>query len=610
MGKISKITKIILLVIGLTIIVLSSNKFFGYQLSGKKNKTAINNIKNDKNELFFRNNFIEYSYFIHDSIKDKYTLFDENKKEITSILFTEKYCSDIKGYADAIPLAICIDSTETIHKIIALENNETPSFFKMLSDKNFLDNWNNLKLDKAINHKVDAISGATYSSVGIENTIIKRIEIYLDTVSSIRRFEIFKIIGLVLSFMVLVLAIVSFLTQKKSKTLRIVLLFSSIGIIGFWQGEMLNMALLHNWLVNGMDISSQIFLFIVLLTSILIPIITNKQFYCYYLCPFGSAQEMLGKFIPRKLDLSGKIFTLLKYLRFVFLFVIFLFIVLSLDVTLENLEPFMAFNFNVASLGVIILAVVILILSFFINRPWCRFFCPTGAFLSLFCGPRFKLTIRIKTKNIYKIVISILGVIIIILSILLIKKHDESTSKTLVPEKNYSQNDAITTILKRKSVREYTNQRITKDTLELILKAGMSAPSAKNLQPWKFYAIQNKEKLEYLGSKLANATMLKNASAAIIVCGDLERANCEIDSAYWVQDCCAASENILLACEALKLGSVWTAVYPYKDRLDIVKEALEIPDKIIPLNIIAIGYPAKEENAKNKWDIEKIIWKK
>lgn len=609
MVKISKIIKIIILAIGLVIIILTSNKFFGYQLSGEKNKT-VTNIKSDKNELFFRNNFTHYSYFIHDSLKDKYSLFDENKKEITSILFTEKYCSEIKGYADAIPLAICFDSTETIHKIIALENNETPSFFNKLTKNNFFDNWKNINFEEALNKKVDAISCATYSSEGVEKTIIKRIEIYLDTVSSIKRFEIFKIIGLILSFMVFVLAVISFILQKKSKALRIVLLLSSIGIIGFWQGEMLNTALLHNWLINGIDISSQIFLFIVLLTSILIPIITNKQFYCYYLCPFGSAQEMLGKFIPRKLDLSGKIFTLLKYLRFVFLFVIFLFIVLSLDVTLENLEPFMAFNFNVASLGVIILAVVILILSFFINRPWCRFFCPTGAFLSLFCGPRFKLTIRIKTKNIYKIVISILGVIIIILSILLIKKHDESTSKTLVPEKNYSQNDAITTILKRKSVREYTNQRITKDTLELILKAGMSAPSAKNLQPWKFYAIQNKEKLEYLGSKLANATMLKNASAAIIVCGDLERANCEIDSAYWVQDCCAASENILLACEALKLGSVWTAVYPYKDRLDIVKEALEIPDKIIPLNIIAIGYPAKEENAKNKWDIEKIIWKK
>lgn len=568
--------------------------------------------KKDTNEIYFINNFSNYSYFKHDNVKDKYTIFDKNDKEITSILFTKNYCSDIKGYAGEIPLIICIDSLDTIRKIIALDNEETPNFFQKLIDENFLDNWNNLKLKDVISKEVDAISGATYSCSAVEKTLIKRLEIYLNTVSSIQRFEVFKLIGLIFSFLVLIFSVISFYLKKNTKLLRIILLLSCVGIIGFWQGEMLNIALLHNWLINGMDISSQIFLLTVLFVSILIPILSNKQFYCYYLCPFGSAQELIGKINPHKFDVSGRIFTWLKYIRFIFLFIIFLLLIMSADVAIENLEPFLAFNFNIASLGVLILASVFLFLSIIINRPWCKFFCPTGALLSMFSGPILKFNFRLKSKNVITIIISVLLIIITILTILVVKtsKNSEAILINKKGEETLIKTDALTTILKRKSVREYTNQAITKDTLELILKAAMAAPSARNLQPWKFYSIQNKSKLKYLGDNLVNATMLKNATAAIIVCGDLEKAYCEVDSAYWVQDCCAASENILLACESLKLGSVWTAVYPYPDRLKIVKEYFNLPKNIIPLNIIVIGYPAKEEKVKNKWDPNKIIWEK
>ncbi|MDD3685908.1 MAG: nitroreductase family protein, partial [Bacteroidales bacterium] len=104
------------------------------------------------------------------------------------------------------------------------------------------------------------------------------------------------------------------------------------------------------------------------------------------------------------------------------------------------------------------------------------------------------------------------------------------------------------------------------------------------------------------------AKMLYDAQAAIIVCGDMNKAATDVDSAYWVQDCSAASQNILLAAEATGLGAVWTAAYPYLERISPVINTLELPEKIIPLNVIPIGYPNGEDKPKNKWKPENMHW--
>ena len=177
---------------------------------------------------------------------------------------------------------------------------------------------------------------------------------------------------------------------------------------------------------------------------------------------------------------------------------------------------------------------------------------------------------------------------------------------------NYNQrymNETLEMIHNRKSVRHFTDQPVSKEQLEILLRAGMAAPSAVNRQPWVFYVVTQREILDSLSEQLPYAKMLTQAQAAIVVCGDMEKAGNLKDEGYWVQDCAAATENILLAAESMGLGAVWTAAYPYDDRTKAVIKKLNLPETHIPLNVIPLGYPTGEDEPKDKWKAENIIWK-
>ncbi len=162
--------------------------------------------------------------------------------------------------------------------------------------------------------------------------------------------------------------------------------------------------------------------------------------------------------------------------------------------------------------------------------------------------------------------------------------------------------ECLDAIFERKSVRDYDDKPIEKEKLLKLVKAGMAAPSARNLQPWHFLVITDKEKLDSLGEKLPYAKMLKKAPAAVVICGDKSISD------LWNQDCCAATQNLLLAAEDLGLGAVWTALYPREERMKVVEEAFSLPENIVPLNIIPVGYPKGESRPKDKWDKKKVHW--
>ncbi len=166
----------------------------------------------------------------------------------------------------------------------------------------------------------------------------------------------------------------------------------------------------------------------------------------------------------------------------------------------------------------------------------------------------------------------------------------------------------IETIFKRKSVRKFSDQKPDREQLSLLARAGMAAPTAVNKQPWAFIAIDDRQILDALGSKLPYAKMLLKAHAAIVVCGDLSKSLPGWEQQFWVQDCSAATQNILLAAESLGLGAVWTAAYPAKERMEIVMDTLKLPEHIIPLNVIPIGFPAGNEKPKDKWKDDNLHW--
>lgn len=166
---------------------------------------------------------------------------------------------------------------------------------------------------------------------------------------------------------------------------------------------------------------------------------------------------------------------------------------------------------------------------------------------------------------------------------------------------------AIENIMTRTSVRQYTGRAIPDDTLTIILKAAMAAPSAINKQPWEFVVLKDQAKRDKIGEALVGVgDKTKTAGAVVLVCGNKERF-IEQAPEYWVQDCSAATENLLLAVNALELGAVWCGVYPNMDRVEEVRAILGLPDNLIPLNVVTIGYPTALQNPKDKWDTSKII---
>ena len=172
-------------------------------------------------------------------------------------------------------------------------------------------------------------------------------------------------------------------------------------------------------------------------------------------------------------------------------------------------------------------------------------------------------------------------------------------------------NQALDAIYTRTSVRQYDASRaIAKDTVDMILRAAMSAPTAVNRQPWAFVVIDKREILDSLAEGLPYAKMLKHAPLAIIPCGDLDKALEGDGQAFWIQDVSAATENMLIAAHALGLGAVWTGVYPDMERVNDVRKVLGMPDEIIPLCVVPMGYPDGAQTPKDKWDENKVRYNK
>ena len=161
-------------------------------------------------------------------------------------------------------------------------------------------------------------------------------------------------------------------------------------------------------------------------------------------------------------------------------------------------------------------------------------------------------------------------------------------------------------IIARTSVRSYTSQAVEEEKIDMLLRAGMAAPSACNKQPWHFIAITNREILDQIPSFSPYASMVRQAPLAIVVCGDLSKTLEDKEQEFWIQDCAAATENILLMAQGLKLGAVWTALYPLKKRYEGMQQLLNLPTNLIPLNTIVIGYPKEMTKAKDKWKEENI----
>ncbi len=161
----------------------------------------------------------------------------------------------------------------------------------------------------------------------------------------------------------------------------------------------------------------------------------------------------------------------------------------------------------------------------------------------------------------------------------------------------------IETILMRRSIRKFHKTEIPPETIQLLLKAAMYAPSARNTQAWNFIVVTDRHLLDQLAVIHPYAKMLKYAPLAILVCGD---KLIEENESYLAVNCSAATQNLLLAAHSLGLGSVWLGVYPKPDRIQPISDLLNLPLDCIPISMIALGFPDEQREQPQRFCPEKI----
>ncbi len=204
----------------------------------------------------------------------------------------------------------------------------------------------------------------------------------------------------------------------------------------------------------------------------------------------------------------------------------------------------------------------------------------------------------------YHWIILLLSIALIAVSVRLGAQSSSSPEK----EGNSGSDAALDCIMTRASVRSYTDRQVADTTINKILRAGMAAPTAANQQAWQFVVVTDQNLKDSITAAFEYTKMVDKCSFAVVVCGDMNNLfkGDMPDGGFWVEDCSAASENMLLAAHALGLGGVWCGIYPLKERVERLRGILNLPSNLTPLNVMAFGYPAQSVAPKDKWTPSKI----
>ncbi|MDD4651182.1 MAG: nitroreductase family protein [Methanothrix sp.] len=163
--------------------------------------------------------------------------------------------------------------------------------------------------------------------------------------------------------------------------------------------------------------------------------------------------------------------------------------------------------------------------------------------------------------------------------------------------------ETLQAIKTRRSIRRFLDKPVSREMARDLLEAAMFAPSAGNEQPWQFVLLDERKLLDEVPRLCATASMCRQAPMAILVCGDSSQ---EKYPNFWVQDCSAATENILLAAHDRGLGAVWVGIYPLKDRIEAFRKFLGLPEEITPVCLVAIGYPNESPAAPRRYREERV----
>lgn len=291
----------------------------------------------------------------------------------TIVINTTEIGKDIIGFNGPVPVEIFVSQGRVV-KVNALPNSETPRFFARIMV--LLDKWNGLTVEEASELQVDAVAGATFSSKAlIGNVRCGLAQLQKTSRSSLTDVDFTSkfFVGLLVVLMAAVLPLFI-----RNKGFRILQMFLNVIVLGFWCGTFVSYASLVNYMSNGMNVIALAIPFIMLITAFVYPLFGKKAYYCSYVCPFGSLQQLAGMSTRYKLPMKLSLIKVLDRLRQALWAVLMLCMWSGILFEWMDYELFSAFLFGSASWLVLVAAVAFVLLSVVVNRPYCRFVCPTG----------------------------------------------------------------------------------------------------------------------------------------------------------------------------------------------------------------------------------------
>lgn len=310
----------------------------------------------------------------------------------TFVVNTRVLAKDVQGYGGPVPLKIHIDKDGRLTAIEAEPNAESPSFFDRA--KELFSRWQGKTIDEAMAEDVDAVSGATFSSKAIIRNVQRGLAYAkqhgladggkgAQKESAERTVATGWTLGSIVALIAVLLgAVVPLFTNNRR--LHLVQLVVNVVVLGLWTGTFVSYTLFLRLFAGGVSLSAIGTLaapLLMLIVALLYPLAGRSGHYCAHVCPFGSAQELAGKLSRRKLRITPRVLRVLTALRNLLWGVLMALLLTGTCTAWIDYELFMAFIYSSASVWVIVLAVLFLVLSVWVPRPYCRFVCPTGALM-------------------------------------------------------------------------------------------------------------------------------------------------------------------------------------------------------------------------------------
>ena len=305
-----------------------------------------------------------------------------NKAEgflVSSALQTDQFF----GYNGSTPIFIYLDSNHIVKAVVASSQHyETPSFYREATE-GILDKWNSMKVKDAIAQEVDVVSGATYSSQSLINNFRTSMAIYEKATLSHSYGPIVGWTRTIALFIVFAFGLIVAFKYKKIRWMRTLVLILNTAITGFWCGQFLSFSILRGIVQNGTDILLYLPTVVMLLLALILPYFKKKNYYCLWMCPYGSLQELAWKLPLPKIKLGAKAYKMMHKIRLCILGILIVLLWTGVGMTILEYEPFSAFMVTTAAPAVMILAGAFVVLGSFIPHPWCQCCCPVGAVLNL-----------------------------------------------------------------------------------------------------------------------------------------------------------------------------------------------------------------------------------